>query len=201
MRREIIAILRGIRPDEAVEIMTVLIDAGITMIEVPLNSPDPFDSIEKMVLAAADDVIIGAGTVLDGASVRRLASIKAKMIVSPDSCSEIIAETKALGMLSFPGVFTATEAFAALRAGADGLKVFPAFKLGVEGFRALGAVLPEDVKSYAVGGVGPEAFAEWHSAGISGIGMGSNLYKPGYSGEQVSGLAKSIVREYDRVFQ
>lgn len=197
MSREIIAILRGVQPLEAVDIMMALMDAGITKIEVPLNSPEPFDSIERMVKAAADRALIGAGTVLDEAEVSRLAAIGARMVVSPNANPAVIAATKAQGLLSYPGVLTPTEAFAALRAGADGLKFFPAFKLGLDGFKALSAVLPEATKTYAVGGVGPADFADWRGAGITGFGLGSNLYKPGYSAEKVGQLAADIVRAYD----
>ncbi|MBO9452044.1 2-dehydro-3-deoxy-6-phosphogalactonate aldolase [Tropicibacter sp. R16_0] len=197
MSREIIAILRGIKPDEAEPILDALIGAGITKIEVPLNSPAPFDSIERMVLRAGDRATVGAGTVLDVASVERLAGIGAQMVVSPDANPDVIKATKAHGMSSYPGVFTPTEAFAALRAGADGLKFFPAFKLGLDGFQALSAVLPTDTKSYAVGGVGAADFADWFNAGITGFGLGSNIYKPGYSADQVAELATRIVAAYD----
>ena len=197
MSREIIAILRGIQPSEAVTILEALIDAGITKIEVPLNSPDPFDSIERMIAAAGGRARVGAGTVLDLTSVRRLASIGAQLVISPDANPDVIAETKSLGMLSYPGVLTPTEAFSALGSGADGLKFFPAFKLGLEGFKALSAVLPEETKTYAVGGVGPGEFAAWLKAGITGFGLGSSIYKPGYSAERVGGLAAEIVESYD----
>lgn len=197
MSREIIAILRGIQPTEAVDTLNALIDAGITKIEVPLNSPDPFDSIERMVQVAGDRALVGAGTVLDVSSVGRLAAIGAQMVVSPDANPEVIKATKSAGMLSYPGVLTATEAFSALRSGADGLKFFPAFKLGLDGFKALSAVLPEGTKTYAVGGVGPADFASWLNLGITGFGLGSNIYKPGYSAAQVGTLAADIVAAYD----
>ncbi len=197
MARNIIAILRGITPDEATGILDALIEAGITTIEVPLNSPDPFDSIERMVKHAGDRAAVGAGTVLDVASVDRLAAIGAQLVVSPDANPDVIRATKAHGLASYPGVLTPTEAFAALRAGADGLKFFPAFKLGLDGFKALSAVLPNGTKSYAVGGVGPDDFAAWLGAGITGFGMGSNIYKPGYSAEKVAQLARDIVAAYD----
>lgn len=200
MTREIIAILRGVHPSEAIAIMDAILDAGITKIEVPLNSPDPFDSIEKMIAHAGDRALIGAGTVLDVTSVLRLASIGARMVVSPDANPEVIASTKENGMLSYPGVLTPTEAFSALRAGADGLKFFPAFKLGIDGFSALKAVLPPKVKTYAVGGVGPNDFAKWQAAGITGFGMGSNIYKPGHTPNETSALAKDIVVAYDKAF-
>ncbi|MDA5094750.1 2-dehydro-3-deoxy-6-phosphogalactonate aldolase [Aliiroseovarius sp. KMU-50] len=201
MSRNIIAILRGITPDEATDVLDALIAAGITTIEVPLNSPDPFDSIERMVKHAGDRAVIGAGTVLDVTSVERLAGIGAQLVVSPDSNPEVIKATKAYAMASYPGVLTPTEAFSALRAGADGLKFFPAFKLGIDGFKALSAVLPAGTKSYAVGGVGPDDFASWLDAGITGFGMGSNIYKPGCSAEQVAKLAAEIVTTYDKALR
>lgn len=186
MNREIIAILRGIQPDEAIAITDALIEAGITKIEVPLNSPEPFDSIARMVKHAGTRAQIGAGTVLDVASVERLAGIGAQMIVSPDCNPAVIEATKAHSMMSYPGVLTATEAFTALRSGADGIKFFPAFKLGLDGFKAINAVLPVATKSYAVGGVGPAEFADWQKAGITGFGLGSNIYKPGWSVSEIA---------------
>lgn len=197
MSREIIAILRGVQPDESVDLMNALIDAGITKIEVPLNSPDPFNSIERMVQSAGERALIGAGTVLDVASVDRLAAIGAQMVVSPDANPDVITATKSAGMLSYPGVLTPTEAFSALRSGADGLKFFPAFKLGLDGFKAMSAVLPQNTNTYAVGGVGPSDFSDWLKAGITGFGLGSNIYKPGYSPEKVASLASEIVSAYD----
>ena len=200
MDREIIAILRGIRPEEAEAVLDVLIEAGITKIEVPLNSPRPFDSIAKMVTKAGEDAIIGAGTVLDVEAVAELKAIGAKMVVSPDAFPDVIRATKMAGMLSYPGVFTASESFAALRAGSDGLKFFPAFKLGTDGFAALSAVLPEGTKSYAVGGVGPQDFKAWRDVGITGFGMGTALYKPGMSPSDIGGRARDIVAAYDAAF-
>lgn len=197
MSRKIIAILRGLETGEACEMTDALIDAGITRIEVPLNSPTPFDSIEAMVKHAGDRAVIGAGTVLDVEAVQRLADIGARMVVSPDCNPEVIRATKAAGLLSYPGVFTASECFSALRAGADGLKFFPAFKLGTDGLSALKAVLPKDAETYAVGGVGPENFLDWFRAGISGFGIGSNLFKPGRSVEDVAERAREMVAAYD----
>jgi len=200
MSRNIIAILRGLTPEEALPVTDALICAGITRIEVPLNSPDPYASIAAMVAYAADRAMIGAGTVLDQGAVSNLHQIGAQMVVSPDCNPEVIKATKALSMHSFPGVFTPTEAFAALRAGADGLKFFPAFKLGTDGFKALKAVLPPEVATYAVGGVGPENFAQWQAAGITGFGIGSNLYKPGMHVDEIAANAEAMVRAYDEVF-
>jgi 2-dehydro-3-deoxyphosphogalactonate aldolase len=200
MTREIIAILRGIRPDEAEQIMTALIEAGITRIEVPLNSPEPYDSIARMCRVAGQKAVVGAGTVLTTAEVGKLARIGAQMVVSPDCNPEVICATKAAGLLSFPGVFTPTECFAALRAGADGIKIFPASQLGAAGLMAIRAVLPRDTRTYAVGGVGPENFAEWYAAGVTGFGIGSAVYKPGMSARDVSDRARAIVAAYDKVF-
>ncbi len=201
MSREIIAILRGLRPDEAVAVTEALIAAGIDRIEVPLNSPEPFDSIARMVAVAGDRALIGAGTVLAPEDVARLADIGARMVVSPDCNPAVIAATKAAGMLSYPGVFTATECFAALRASADGLKIFPAFKLGVDGLKALKAVLPPAAPVYAVGGVGAEDFAAWRAAGAAGFGIGSALYAPGMTAEQVGARAEALAAAWDRSAQ
>ncbi|MCB4379953.1 2-dehydro-3-deoxy-6-phosphogalactonate aldolase [Synechococcus sp. MU1644] len=197
MSREIIAILRGVTPDEALPIADALIAAGITRIEVPLNSPDPFDSIGKMLEAHGDHAMIGAGTVLDVQSVERLHEMGTHMVVSPDANASVIVATKQAGMMSFPGVMTPTECFAALHAGADGLKLFPASLLGLEGLKAIGAVLPKGTKTYAVGGVGPANFAEWFAAGITGFGIGSAVFKPGMSVADVASRAVDMVAAYD----
>jgi 2-dehydro-3-deoxyphosphogalactonate aldolase len=198
--REIIAILRGISPEEAGPVTEALIDAGITRIEVPLNSPEPYDSIARMRALAGDRAIVGAGTVLSPDDVARLAAIGAQMVVSPDCNPEVIRATKAAGMLSYPGVFTATECFAALRAGADGIKIFPASQLGAAGLTAIRAVLPKGTRTYAVGGVGPKDFAEWHKAGVTGFGLGTAIYKPGMKSADVADRARGIVAAYDEVF-
>lgn len=196
--RNIVAILRGIRPEEAEPVAAALISAGITKIEVPLNSPEPLDSIGRMARRFGAEAIIGAGTVLAPEDVGRVAAVGGKLIVSPDANADVIRATKALGLLSYPGVMTPTECFAALRAGADGLKIFPGMLVGPEGLKAIRAVLPKGTEVLAVGGAGPENFAKWFAAGADGFGIGTAIYRPGDSAETVSGKAKVIVAEYDR---
>lgn len=199
MSRPLIAILRGVRPDEAVDIRDALIAAGIDRIEVPLNSPDPFTSIQRMASGAVEGATIGAGTVLTVDDVRRVADAGGQIVVSPNTDVDVVRETKSLGLQSFPGVFTPSECFAALHAGADALKLFPAFKMGLDGLSAMRAVLPPDTRVFAVGGVGPEDFGAWIKASADGFGLGSSLYKPGLSAEEVHARALTMVRAYDEV--
>jgi 2-dehydro-3-deoxyphosphogalactonate aldolase len=199
MTRKIIAILRGITPAEAVPITEALIEAGITSIEVPLNSPDPFTSIKQMVDAFGQTALIGAGTVLNPDDVQRLNQIGAGMVVSPDCNPRVIVATKQAGMKSYPGVMTPTECFTALRNGADGLKLFPGSLIGPEGLKAIKAVLPSGTETYAVGGAGPSNFADWRAAGVDGFGIGSALYKPGASVAEITTRAAEIVAAYDAV--
>lgn len=197
MTRKIIAILRGITPDEAVPITEALILAGITSIEVPLNSPDPFTSIKAMVDSFGQDALIGAGTVLTPDDVLRLHQIGAGMVVSPDCNPRVIVATKQAGMKSFPGVMTPTECFTALRNGADGLKLFPGSLVGPDGLRAINAVLPEGTQTFAVGGANASNFSDWFAAGVDGFGIGSALYKPGASVDEITSRATEIVAAYD----
>jgi len=195
--RKIIAILRGITPDEAVPITEALLEAGIDRIEVPLNSPDPFTSIKRMVDAFGQTALIGAGTVLSPDDVQRLHRIGAGMVVSPDCNPRVIVATKQLGLQSYPGVMTPTECFTALRNGADGLKLFPGSLIGPDGLKAIKAVLPEGTETYAVGGAGPVNFADWFAAGVDGFGIGSALYKPGATVDDITARAQDIVAAYD----
>lgn len=196
--RHIIAILRGITPDEAVPVCEALVEAGITMIEVPLNSPQPFDSIERAADAFADRAMIGAGTVLTRREVHRVATAGGTFVVSPDANKDVIQETVRLTLKSYPGVFTATEAFRAIRAGANALKVFPADVMGPKGIKALKAVLPEDLPIYAVGGATPANFDEYFAAGCAGFGLGTYIFTPGTTVDRVADRARTAVTAYDK---
>lgn len=199
MTRNLIAILRGLTPSEALPIGEALITAGITKIEVPLNSPDPLDSIAALVREFGNQAEFGAGTVLTTEAVNQVADTGATLIVSPNCDPEIITATKQLGLKSYPGVLTPTECFMALKHGADGLKIFPASKMGVDGLSALRAVLPAETQVFMVGGVGPDNFADYIKAGANGFGIGSGVYKPGYTAEQVAKAATKLVAAYSAV--
>lgn len=197
MSRGIIAILRGVTPEAVEGIGAALIDAGIDRIEVPLNSPDPFDSIARLARAFGNGAQIGAGTVLTVEDVAAVAAVGGRMIVSPNTDAAVIRATRAAGLDSFPGVFTPSECFAALAAGATGLKVFPASMMGTEGLKAIRAVLPPGTDVYAVGGVGAADFADWRQAGAAGFGIGSALYKPDDDAAAVAAKARAIVAAWD----
>ena len=197
MSRPIIAVLRGVRPSEVVAIGAGLIDAGIDRIEVPLNSPQPLDSIAALAREFGDDALIGAGTVLTVDDVDGVANAGGRLIVSPNFDADVIAATRTRGMESWPGVFTATECFAALKAGATGLKIFPAFKLGTDGVKALCDVLPSDAPLFAVGGIAALALGDWLAAGVDGFGIGGALYKPGATAAEVAEKARGFVSAWD----
>jgi len=175
----LVAILRGLRPAEAVEVGESLISAGFRIVEVPLNSPDPFDSIKRLADALGPRAIVGAGTVLKVADVETLKSVGGQICISPNANPDVIRRAKSLGMISFPAFFTPTEAFAAIDAGADAIKLFPAELAGTTGLKAMKAVLPKDVPVFPVGGVTPDNMQEFLDAGAAGFGIGSAVFKPG----------------------
>lgn len=194
----IVAILRGVSPDEAIAMGQALFEAGVRVVEVPLNSPAPFLSIAKLAKEFAGRMIVGAGTVLTVQDVNMLKSSGGEISVSPDCNEAVIARAVELGMVPLPGVFTPTEAFSALRAGATHLKLFPAEAASPVVIKAWKAVLPRDVKIFAVGGITPENMGEWLAAGARGFGIGSSIYKPGMSVEAVHNAASTLVSAWNR---
>ena len=189
----LIAIIRGVTPDEVEEIGAAIFEAGIGIIEVPLNSPRPFDSISRLAAAFGERALVGAGTVLDAGDVVRVQDAGGRLIVSPDTNPDVIAAAARAGLVSTPGFFTPSEAFAALRAGAHGLKLFPAEAVTPAVLRAHKAVLPPDVPLIIVGGVRPDTMRPWIEAGAAGFGLGSGLYKPGQSAEDTAVRARAYV--------
>ena len=198
MTPDVIAILRGITPDEAVPVLELLIETGIAAIEVPLNSPEPLISIRRMVKAAGDRATIGAGTVLTADEVEAVAAVGGKIIVSPNTDARVIRATRAAGLQSWPGAMTPSECFAALEAGATGVKLYPADLIGPKGLKALRAVLPKGTRLYAVGGAGPENFADWIAAGADGFGIGTALFTPGLTLDQIGQRAQAIMAALSR---
>jgi len=201
MKRPLIAILRGLKPDEAEGVVSVLIESGFTAIEIPLNSPDPFRSIAIAVKKASSEVLIGAGTVLTPQAVEQLHDVGGRLMVSPNVDPEVIARAGERGMVTMPGVFTATEALLAAKAGASGLKFFPASVLGASGISAIRAVLPADLMIAAVGGISDKNFAEYIKTGVHAFGLGTSLYKPGMTVAEVAARAKASVLAYDMSMQ
>jgi 2-dehydro-3-deoxyphosphogalactonate aldolase len=188
-RRPLIAILRGVRPDEVEEIGETLVDAGFAIIEVPLNSPDPLQSIERLAKRFGEEMLVGAGTVLEPADVGRVWDAGGRIIVSPETNIEVIAATAAIDLVSSPGYFTPSEAFAAIRAGATTLKLFPAEAASPAMLKAQLAVIPNEVPVLVVGGIKPDSMRPWLEAGASGFGLGGGLYQAGQSVAET--LAKS----------
>jgi 2-dehydro-3-deoxyphosphogalactonate aldolase len=201
MKRPLVAILRGVRPEETADIVSALVDSGMTAIEIPLNSPEPFRSIEIAAKRAPAGILIGAGTVLTPDDVARLHDVGGRLMVSPNVDPEIIASARARGMVTMPGVFSPTEALLAAKAGASSLKFFPASVLGAAGITAIRAVLPADLMIAAVGGVSDANFADYTKAGITAFGLGSSLYKPGMTAAQIADRAKATIAAYDRAIE
>jgi 2-dehydro-3-deoxyphosphogalactonate aldolase len=189
----VVAIIRGVRPDEAVAVAEALFAAGIRAVEVPLNSPEPLESIGRLAHAFAGRMLVGAGTVLRPDRVGKVAAAGALFSVSPNTSAEVITRALALGLEPVPGFGTATEAFQAIDAGARHLKLFPAATYGPAHVRQLNAVLPREATVLAVGGVGPDNFAAWWEAGARGFGLGSELYRAGMGIDEVSQRARRAV--------
>lgn len=193
-RCPLIAILRGIKPDEVEAIGDALVDAGFTLIEVPLNSPDPLDSISRLAQRLSGRAMVGAGTVLSEAEVTAVAETGGSLIISPNANPAVIAATAAQGLISLPGISTPTEAFAALEAGASALKLFPAEGSSPSVLKAVRAVLPKTLRILPVGGIAPDNMQPWRDAGAAGFGLGSALYKPGSTADQVAERAAAFIR-------
>ncbi|MDT9598397.1 2-dehydro-3-deoxy-6-phosphogalactonate aldolase [Sphingosinicella rhizophila] len=189
----LIAIIRGVTPDEAAAVGEAIHGAGIRIIEVPLNSPDPFASIGNLAKALGDRALVGAGTVLHPGDVDRVRDAGGRLIVSPNTYAPVIAATVAAGLVSMPGYFTPSEAFEALRAGAHGLKLFPAEGASPSVLKAQRAVLPKDMPVLAVGGITPANMRTWLDAGADGFGLGSGLYRPGQPPHQIGAQAQAYV--------
>jgi len=203
VERKLVAILRGIRPEEVEEIVSGLIHTGFRAIEIPLNSPDPFKSI-KLAVQVADatapgQCLIGAGTVLTLDELRSVQAAGGNLVVSPNANPDVIIAAAAAGMICLPGVFTATEAHMALASGAHGLKFFPASLLGPDGIAAIKVILPQGTELCAVGGVEPQHFAAYSKAGVQGFGLGSCLYKPGKTVTRIMASARAAIDAYNEV--
>lgn len=193
----LVAILRGLAPEEAVATGRAIVEAGFRMLEVPLNSPRPFDSIALLAGVLGDGVLVGAGTVMTPTDVDDVASAGGRLIVMPHADAAVIRAAKAAGLLCVPGVATPTEAFAALAAGADGLKLFPAEQASPAVLKAWRAVLPREVPVLPVGGIAPDTMAPWHAAGASGFGIGSALYAPGRSLDDTAQRARAFAQAWN----
>lgn len=196
-RCPLVAILRGVRPDEVEPIGDALVAAGFTLIEVPMNSPDPLDSIGRLARRLEGQALVGAGTVLTPDQVRAVQQVGGRLIISPNSDLSVIAQSAQAGLVSMPGYFTPTEAFAAVHAGASALKLFPAEAATPAVLKAQRAVLPKDLPILVVGGINPDNMAPWVAAGANGFGLGSALYKPGATAAQVSEAAQAFLNGWN----
>lgn len=199
-QRDLVAILRGLGPDEAEAVVEALIEEGFEAVEIPLNSPQPFHSIERVARRFGGQTLIGAGTVLTPDDCRRLAEAGGRLMVSPNTDPAVIEAACAQGLIALPGAFTPSEALLALRSGAAALKFFPASVLGPAGIAAIRAVLPPETSLCAVGGVSEANFADYAKVGIRAFGLGSSLYKPGDSAASVRERARRAIQAYDEVF-
>lgn len=194
----LVAIIRGVTPSEAADVGRALFDGGIRIIEVPLNSPRPFESIGIIAEALGGDALVGAGTVLDAADVERVRAAGGRIVVSPNMDPAVIAAAVEAGMVSSPGVFTPSEAFRALDCGAHALKLFPAEAASPAVVKALRAVLPSETRIIVVGGVTVDSIPSWLDAGADGFGPGSALYRPGQSAEETLSKARAFVAAVSR---
>jgi 2-dehydro-3-deoxyphosphogalactonate aldolase len=197
-RNPLVAILRGVKPDEVEAIGDALLAEGIAVIEVPLNSPEPIESIRRLAARCGDRALVGAGTVLDPANCARIAAVGGRLVVTPHADPDVVRAAKAAGMLAVPGFLTPGEAFALLKAGADGLKLFPAEAASPAVLKALLAVLPKGTPILPVGGMEPATLAPWRAAGAAGFGIGSAIYKPGDDAATVGAKARALVQALTR---
>lgn len=194
----LVAIIRGVTPPEAAEIGRALFEGGIRIVEVPLNSPEPLSSIEKIADELGAEALVGAGTVLDTADVARVSERGGRLVVSPNMNPAVISATVEAGLVSCPGVFTPTEAFAALDNGAHALKLFPAEAASPKVVKAIRAVLPKQVRLLVVGGVTPQSVGDWLYAGADGFGLGGGVYRPGQTAEETLRKARAYVEAVRR---
>lgn len=190
----LVAIIRGVTPDEVEAVGEAIFAGGIRIIEVPLNSPNPIESIRRLAARMGQRALVGAGTVLEQADVEEVRRAGGRLIVSPNTNPDVIRATAAAGMVSAPGFFTPSEAFVAIEAGATALKLFPAEGASPAVVKAHRAVLPRDIPLLVVGGVAPETMAPWLKAGANGFGLGSGVYRPGQLADEVGAQARAYVR-------
>lgn len=192
-RSPLIAILRGVQPEEVESIGAALQEAGIGIVEVPLNSPQPLESIARLARRFGDEMLVGAGTLTEPSQAAQVAAAGGRIAVTPHADTAIVSAVKAAGMIAVPGFFNPTEAFSLLRAGADAIKLFPADVLGPGMLKAMRAVLPKEAMVIPVGGIGPAQIAAWHVAGANGFGIGTAIYKPGDDAQAVGAKARALI--------